>query len=480
MALGPVLGMSTQAAMKFGAIAGIAAVAINVIINHWDQLFQRFGYVTETMKLAWQSFWGETKDITVDALDTIKARIKELEDKPIKMAVDLAELEQAKKALKELQAGRQAWEQMGKSQSGEEKDAGEVVKSVFSNIAAKDMAKIQNDLVTARADAMNANAPAQQRLNLTPEEEAKIRNAHRTPSSNGGMYGEGFGGELDIAAGNAAVEAERQRRRDELAKVKQVNKQKAADELGIVIDKAQRGDDVAKAALAKALRDAKHENVAKAIEAPTSEANEQKGREHERAYQAKQRAEADALNAKGIRDENAWREEEAKVRENEASRFATALQPRMSQEILKSGGISDQGLEAKIKKALTNAGVAAEDIGKLLPTIQKKLRKEVEDRIKEKTMMGLTKEEAVRSVVQEDRDKERNARGQRKPEVMSTDEYLKKVLVAGFTKNGADQIPQKQLDTQKSIVVGIKAVEAAVKASRAAAGPARFAPGGVR
>ena len=451
MSLGKAFGASSEGAMKFGAIAGIAAVAINTIINHWDQLFDRFGYGTETMRTIWQQFWGDAKDITVDALDVIENRIKELQNKPIKTAVDLHETEELKKQAKELQAGRQAFDQMGKGRSPFEKESGEKIGQLFADTDAATMKRLQTDLVTKRAEAMNATSPAVQKATLTAEEEAKIRQRF---DSTAGVHG-GYAAlnpaaiAANKAAQDAAVEAEKKRRADAASLTREVNKQKAADELGVTLSKSLEGNTAEQQKLIEALRGAGYHGLAAQVQSLSPEAAaDAASMKTQQEADARKAAINEMLTEQGKAGERDMLAERADERSREAARFAQQLQPRLSEGLTSRFGITQWQLEDQVKEALQKAGVAADDIGKMTTEVAAKLRLGVEDRIRAKVLGGLTEEQAMRSVKQEDREAQQALKRLPKSEIMSTEGYLNKLLVAGMSRESTEPKPMKLADDQ--------------------------------
>lgn len=363
MAIGSTLGMSSQSAMKLGGIMGILAVAINVVINHWDQLFQRFGYGTQTMSLAWRILFGETKDVADDAIKAIEARIKELEAKPLKLSVEMTELDAAKVKYEELKTARAAWEQLGKGRGAFEAASGAAVTGVLSGLDRGEAERVQKDMMKARAKRMEATSPAILRENLTDAEKEEIRGATGVP------IGGGAGGKA--AAEQRAIDDEQAKRREAANKARVANEKKAAEEIGGIYARAASGTDVdAQKKLAAALRDAKREDLAGRVE-EAAPAKLKPG-----FATAKEQQEQEATDAEGRKRARDLAERQ-KAR---AKATAGALdEGAVARDILKGRRMSDAELERNVKKEMDEAGLDEQKHGAAA-----EVARQLQDQLKEK------------------------------------------------------------------------------------------------
>jgi hypothetical protein len=472
MGLGSILGMSSQAAMKFGAIAGIAAVAINTIINHWDQLLGVFGASPEILKLTWEGIFGEAKHKAITAIDAIEARIKELEDKPHRVAIEVIELDAKKQQRKEMKEGIQAFEQLGRAQSPFEKQSGEKVAALFSGMDARAADSLKAKMKEAIAGELEKTSATVQAAD-TKKAEAEATVAAITKA----MMREGNSAEDMMALGQQMAKAEAEAEaavkaaQDIRAEIRKTGGEAEA-ELGKIFHKATKGNGDAQAELARRLRASGAHGLANQVEALSPAAAADAAKEKlDRDAKDRRDKETDALNKQGAENERDMLEQRAAERSQEAARFAGALQPRLSGEILKPGGISGEDLQAKVKQALEKAGVAAHDIGKLVDETARKLRRDVEERIREKQIGGLSLEQARGAVLREDKAKKEGLNAGQ-PKVQSTEDYLRQFLVAGGKPSDDIRgLSEAQLTEQKNMTELLKEINenlAKKEASRAA------------
>lgn len=78
-------------------------------------------------------FASEAEDRSLPILDRLQARIKELEDKKVKLSVDSAELDAAKEKADAIKAGLQAFEDFRKKTSTPEQESGKAVQDLVAN-----------------------------------------------------------------------------------------------------------------------------------------------------------------------------------------------------------------------------------------------------------------------------------------------------------------------------------------------------------
>jgi hypothetical protein len=474
MALGQAVGMSDQLALKFGAIAGIAAVAINLIISHWDQLFEKFGYGTDTMKMIWQSAFGEVKDVAVTQLEIIEARIKELEAKPIKMAVDMFELEQAKEKLKDLKEAQQAWENMGKGKNPLEQKAAGRVAGAFGNLGQDELDALRDKMVAQRATAASKGSQAKEMTEA--EKEAIRKNIRGGASMNRGQAG-GFA--IDTKGmENQAIETEQKRRRDAAMKVFEANKAQAADDLGAMLRDAGHSP-AAQKGLVDALIGAGRGDLATKVRAAGMGPNLEPEEMARRQQSAKETKEFD-LNAAKVYEAQ---------HEKESERVAGSMMGgKINRDLLQQGGaMSDAVLQGKIADAMKRAGMSADEIGELLPRVARKLREKTDKAVEARALDRGTGEAAAREhlvkeaneAMKRDRMKDTGP----KAEVMTDASYFSKLLTAGLNRTGGDDpkvIAKDQLAEAKTANKNLVELKKAFEKQHPNKGVSTFAAGRAR
>ncbi len=93
-----------------------------------------------------QDIWNPDRIKTIQSdTERLKATIKEIGDKPVKLAVDTAELENAEKKLKALQKAQAEWDARQGKQGEHEAEAGKVTQELLEGA---DLGKIQQDIKT--------------------------------------------------------------------------------------------------------------------------------------------------------------------------------------------------------------------------------------------------------------------------------------------------------------------------------------------
>jgi hypothetical protein len=420
-AIGQGLGMSTEAAFKLGGALGIAAVAINLLINHWDDL--------------------------MSALELGKVKTEAEEMEALAKATDRTA--EATRRLNEYERDRAEMVSLGKKRAGQQEEATHAFEEAVSGLGdEKDTGfnKLVSGLVLARRHAGRGTKATQEEQRLVDAWQKEVDLAVSNPA--GANFNE------NVARAHLKEEQDRIQKRLDSEDVEQAKKTVAGaafdagkrQQLANEINKAPPGAFPPKAAeVVAAVKPgfSKEEEFQRDIE--------QRGRENDRAYRAKQRAETQALNEQGRENERDMLKQRADERDRESSRFASALQPRLSGEILKPGGIGEDALKAKIKAALEKAGVAATDIGKLVDETARKLRRDVEERIREKQIGGLTLEQARGAVLREDKAKKEGLNAGQ-PKVQSTEDYLRQFLVAGGKpSDDLRGLTEEQLIEQKNM-----------------------------
>jgi hypothetical protein len=102
------LAMSLGIGAGMAGVATLAAVAIQQLLPWFNRL-------------------GQQAATTTDEIETLTARIKELEDKPVKLAIDRTELEVAQRKLDELRAAKAAFDAEQKQQDTIEGEIGKAI-----------------------------------------------------------------------------------------------------------------------------------------------------------------------------------------------------------------------------------------------------------------------------------------------------------------------------------------------------------------
>jgi hypothetical protein len=137
MALGGTAGLT-------GAIS-LLAIGINQVVKHWPELMEMF---TDGVK--------PIQD-TATHIKDLEAEIKKLEDKKVKIAVDYADIERAKKELKELTAAEAEREAQKKQQKTTEAEAGKLIQELITD-SAEGAEEIQRRTVQAFAERSKAQS----------------------------------------------------------------------------------------------------------------------------------------------------------------------------------------------------------------------------------------------------------------------------------------------------------------------------------
>ena len=150
-------GMSSKM-LGFGLALSAILPIIGMIMHNWDALSGKvdafFG------GLVGHDVWAQFKIAAAGALDfaqdrvtALDKRIKELEDNPHKVSLDIRELEAAKKEVSEIKEALSLIEQMRKSQGGYEKESGESIMATFAEEKGGQKG-VEEDLVKQKRDDM--------------------------------------------------------------------------------------------------------------------------------------------------------------------------------------------------------------------------------------------------------------------------------------------------------------------------------------
>ena len=451
MGLGAALGMSSDAAMKLGGAMGIAGVAINLVLNHAGGWAESMGLVAE-----------ETKK-SADAIEALTERLKVLEAKPIKLAIDTFEIDQAKKKLAELEAAAQAFKGMGETASAGEKASGEAVSQKFAGLGRAEGDKIQTDLKAKMVQEITAQSETIKEVDREVIRAQEVQRKAETRLQFAGSMGGQRQALEDIDAAKARVKAAQ----DAAGKARLAISDEGGEaerEVGKIWSEATKGNVDAQKKLVARLQAIGQEKLASEIAGvrpdlmgPTEEDPD-------------------------IARTNAFNERMAKEakekREAEDSRLAGAMQGSVGKGLLEDAGISDETLESRIKKAMEDAGVGAEEIAAAVKGTAKKLREKMDAAVQERAVSrGINENVARDQLFKEANERDgKRAGNQPKAEVMSTESYLNKVLVAGLNKEKDNRLPQEQLTEAKTSNKVLKEIHAELKKGQKP-GPAMVAPG---
>lgn len=435
MALGSMFGMSSEAAMKFGAVAGIVAVAINVLITHWDDLLDLMGLgkvLTEA-----------------EAMDKLAKATRRTADE--------------QERLNRFKREQKVIEEMGpKRSSGEEKTEA-AVKDLLADFGDKDATgfdRIAGNLAKSRI--------AQGRgEKMTDEERAAIGDAKKgaEPGRVDRFVDPIFGALNRWSGGIVGDMRSRATKQKEInQRVEDANVERAKkDVAGAMLDPLKRqeliaemrmnpgafppgaADELARISPAKNDKDKKKEDDLKAHNDRVAEFDLQMTRER------------------------------AQSREAEDSRLAGAMAGSVGEKYLRMPTMSDETMQAEVKKAMQQAGMSAKDIADAMKGTAKKIRENMDEAVRMKALgrddhnEGLARAELVKEAQKKD------DKGLPKSEVMSEKAYLDKALVASLSKSTTD-VPKDQLTELKKANDKLDGVIRAL-GDQKKGGPATFARG---
>lgn len=449
MGLATMFGKSGEAAMKFGAIAGIAGVAVNYLVNHAGEWANSLGlFAQETTKSA-------------DALEALRERIKTLEDKPIKLAVDTFEIDQAKKKLAELEAAARAFKQMGETQSSGEKASGEAVSQKFSSLGAAEGDKIQGDLKAKMAQELLAQSETIKEADreaaraVETQRKAELRLQH-AGSQGGQMQAIG-----DIEAAKARVKAAQEAAaKARLAITKEGGE--AEREVGKIWADATKGNVEAQKKLVERLKAIGQNALATSIESIRPDLMES------------EKEDPDVARTNEFNIAVAAKAREARAAED--SRLAGAMQGSVGQSYLKMPTMSDETMQAEVKKAMEKAGMSAKEVAEAVAGTAKKLRENLDEAVVKRSLdRGIDDGVARQQLLKEAQQRDAKQANQPQAEIMSDKAYLDKLLVGALNQDKND-VPEKQLTEAQTMNKKLDTV-IKVLGDPKKSGPATFARG---
>jgi uncharacterized protein YoxC len=222
--------------MALGGPAGLAGILTIVGVGFYVLKPK----IEELMK----SLLDDAPVTFADRLEELHKRIKELEDKPHKIAVEVDELRDAKEQVEAIEAGLKTIEQMRKTQAYYEKAAGAQIAETFAEApggAAAVAGTVQEQIRRQVAEATPELAPGQARIaDLGREIEAFRRSLERQQAV-GALTPEG---REAIEGQIQALGQERDRLTARVNTLEQDIDRRAGAEAGMLINRAQQGTGV--------------------------------------------------------------------------------------------------------------------------------------------------------------------------------------------------------------------------------------------
>lgn len=386
MALGSAMGMGVESSMKLAGTLGIAAVAVNLLITHWDDLMNLMGMGKVLTEAEQMEKLAKATKLTADEQERLN-RFKREE------------------SFRE--------DMRNKATSGSEKTEAEY-KKVVADLG-NDQASGRNRLVaglvgTRRAEGRGAK--------MTDAEEKRLNAARSNARVFGGKFWEDRAEKLGSQI-QARLDAE---------DVK--NAGKIVDTAGF--------DPANRKILANAVRanpDAFPANAAR-----IGQINQAKNTTDEEARQRD-------LEAKLTNRELDARDRAA--RKAEDSRLAASMMGSVGQKFLANPTMTNESLEAEVKKTMGKAGLSSSTIDAAAEGVAKAIRKKMDEAIHERAMdRGIKDNVAAQQLLKEANDLDDRQANRPKAEIMSTESYLSKLLVGSLNQKG--DTPKEQLAEQKT------------------------------
>jgi len=266
------LGGPTGMVAWIGALSTATILAAPHVVNYVKEL----------------KIFGDAAKGTKTQIELLHDKIKELESKPTKLAIDVTALDEAKRKLKELEAGQRAFEAAKEGKSVPEKQAGDRIRKTFED-AGDEYKNVQSKMVDIKAgelqvhdkeyqDAIKSQERAKRRIQQL---ETQISDPRTNPEARDRMT-------TDIEAANEAIKKADAVKRDRIKAIRD----NAEAQIGDLRTKVEAGNDPkARATLAGYLRQAGAEGLATATELYTPEAfrEEDEAKKEEEIHQEQQR-----------------------------------------------------------------------------------------------------------------------------------------------------------------------------------------------
>lgn len=439
MALGSAFGMGTEAAMKFGAVAGIVAVALNYLITHWDDLLDSMGL-------------GKVPT-EAEAMDKLAQATRRTADE--------------QERLNRFKREGKVIEEMGpKRSSGEEKTEAEV-KALLADFGDKDATGFDR-IVGGLAKSRIAQGAGEKR---TDEEKAAVGDAKKgaIPSRLDTWIDPIFGALNRWSGGIVGDMRSRATKQQEInRRVEDANVERAKkDVAGAVLDPLKRRELIAEMRKNPGAFPGGAADALEGVIPAKNTAGQAKEDEARRATEFEQQHDV----------------EMRELQDNENKRLAGAMTGSVGQKYLQSPTMSDETLQQQVKAAMKKAGMSAQDIADAMVGTAKELRKKLDAAVKDRALdRGVSEGVARQQLAKEANERDDKQAGTPKSEVMSTGAYLNKLLVASVSK--PDATAEKALVAQQDTAKGVtKFVDLAEKWEARGIkvigkdNPARVAPG---
>jgi hypothetical protein len=220
----------------FGGPAGLAA-GISITAVAFTQLLPYIQQWIKEMGL----FEDATKKST-DSVDGLQKQIKEIEEKPVKLAVDYNDLKVAKEKLKELQQNLADFEKLGKGATTFQKQAGAQIQELLDEMTIDASDKLQADLFAQRFKELRTPEMAnlQQVVDEANREIEKLK-AEKAARP----FATGFQAAIEDQRTKIALAEKR------LSELQPKLEEKARADIGKIVGGATRGSDIQRQALAK-------------------------------------------------------------------------------------------------------------------------------------------------------------------------------------------------------------------------------------
>lgn len=419
MALGSVLGKSTEWSMKFGGALGIAAVAVNLLITHWDDLMGMMGLGKVLTEAEQMEKLAKATKLTADEQERLSRFKREEAVKDELKNKKASGVEKTEAAVKAAIADL-----------GDEGTTGhsKLIKGLVEANRAEGLGAKMTDKEAAQMGGLETNI---QRFGQDPEgKKFWEKKAQQVAAKIQARLDKEDVGRAQHVVNTAVFDPER---RQELVNLMQ--KQPGAFPGGAA---GKIGGIVA----AKNTKEQEAEESARRL---------------------------DAFSMQNVRDRMADRD-----KENE--RLAGAMTNSVGQKYLANPGMTNESLQAEVKKAMQNAGMSAKEIGDAMVGTAKKIRENLDKAVKDRALdRGIKENVAQQQLLKEANETDKRQANLPKSEVMSTESYLNKTLV-GALNQSKDAIPREQLTEQKTANETLRKIHAELKKGQKP-GPATFARG---
>jgi len=419
MALGSALGMGTDAAMKLGGALGIAGVAVNLLINHWDDLMEAMSLGKVLTEAEQMERLAKATKLTADEQERLN-RFK-----------------RAESAGKELS---------DKQSSGVAKTEAEIKTAIgeMGDERTSGRSKLIGGLVQARR-------ATGQGTKIEDEEQRQLDIIKRD------FGGTKYGQQLE-----EKLRAKIQTRLDE------EDVRRAAD----TVDKATFDTERRKGFIneIKANPTAFPAGAAAALDIKPS-------------MNTKDQAAADLAKkqAEGLDEDNrqayeAVQQARREARKNEDERLSGAMIGSVGQSYLKTPGMDDAALQDQVKSAMIKSGMKSSEVDAAAEGVAKKIREKLDEAVQTRALdRGITEDAARAQLAKEAQAKDDKQANMPKSEVMSTSSYLNKVLVAGLSKPAENVAKEQLVEVKKTNTILDGVLKEVSKPQRSL--PATFGPG---